>query len=124
MHGHRDDSRGFEPGLLRSRVRRSTAELPSSTGIQYDGLCLCMCRVTKLDRIRNERIRATTKVEEISEDIKEGRLKWYGHVMQTDEHCVGRRAMGMEVHGQEVYERATRTGSVRTGYKEAHIDIT
>ena len=35
--------------------------------------------VTKLDRIRNERIRGTTKVGEISKKVQESRLKWYGH---------------------------------------------
>ena len=38
--------------------------------------------VTKLDRIRNERIRGTTKVGEISKKVQENRLKWYGHVLR------------------------------------------
>ena len=36
--------------------------------------------VTKLDRIR-----ATTKVGEISKKMQESRLKWYGHVMRREE---------------------------------------
>ena len=36
-----------------------------------------MSGVTKLDRIRNERIRGTTKVEEIFKEVQESRLKWY-----------------------------------------------
>ena len=36
-----------------------------------------MCGVIKLDRIRNERIRGTTKVGELSKKVQEGRLKWY-----------------------------------------------
>ena len=39
-------------------------------------------RVTKLDRIRNERIRGTTKVGEILKKVQESRLKWYGHVLR------------------------------------------
>ena len=35
--------------------------------------------VTKLDRNRNERIRGTTKVGEISTEMRESRLKWYEH---------------------------------------------
>ena len=27
-------------------------------------------------------------------------LKWFGHVMQREEHYVGRRVMGMEVKGR------------------------
>ena len=34
-----------------------------------------MSGVTKLDRIRNERIRGTTKVGEISKKVQESRLK-------------------------------------------------
>ena len=46
-----------------------------------------MCGVTKLDKIRNERIRGTTKVGEITKKVQERRLKWYGHVMRREEHC-------------------------------------
>ena len=41
-----------------------------------------MSGVTKLDRIRNERIRLTTKVGEISNKVQESRLRWYGHVLR------------------------------------------
>ena len=41
-----------------------------------------MCVVTKLDRIRNERMRGTTKVGDISKKVQERRLKWYGHVLR------------------------------------------
>ena len=59
-----------------------------------------MCGVTKLDKIRNERIRRTTKVGEITKKVQEIRLMWYGHVMRREEHYVGRRAMVMKVQGR------------------------
>ena len=59
-----------------------------------------MCGVTRLDKIRNERIRGTTKVGEITKKIQERRLKWYGHVMRREEHYVGRKAMEMKVQGR------------------------
>ena len=37
-----------------------------------------MCGVTKLDKIRNERIRGPTKVGEITKKVQERRVKWYG----------------------------------------------
>ena len=43
-----------------------------------------MCGVMKLDKIRNERIRGTTKVGEITKKVQERRLKWYGHVMRRE----------------------------------------
>ena len=56
-----------------------------------------MSGVTKLDRIRNERIRGTTKVGKISKKVQESRLKWYGHVLRRENEYVGKRVMGMEV---------------------------
>ena len=67
-----------------------------------------MCGVTKLDKIRNERIRGTTKVGEITKKVQERRLKWYGHVMRREEHYVGRRAMVMQVQGRRKRGRPKR----------------
>ena len=58
-----------------------------------------MCGVTKKNNIRNELIRGTVKVADISLKMQERRLKWYGHVMRRDGYYVGRRLMEMEVSG-------------------------
>ena len=63
---------------------------------------------TKLDKIRNERIKMTTKVGEITKKVQERRLKWYGHVMRREEHYVGRRAMVMKVQGRRKRGRPKR----------------
>ena len=60
-----------------------------------------MCVVTKLDKIRNERIRGTTKVGEITKKVQERRLKWYGHVMRREEHYVGSPGDGNESTGEK-----------------------
>ena len=67
-----------------------------------------MCGVTKLDKIRNERIRGTTKVGEITKKVQERRLKWYGHVTRREEHYIGRRAMVMKVQGRRKRGRPKR----------------
>ena len=59
-----------------------------------------MCGVTKLDKIRNERIRGTTKEGEITKKVRERRLKWYGHVMGREEYYVGKRVIVMKVQGR------------------------
>ena len=64
-----------------------------------------MSGVTKLDIIRNERIRGTTKVGEISKKVQESRLKWYGHVLRREDECVGKRVMGIEGPGKRRRER-------------------
>ena len=40
--------------------------------------------VTRKDKIRNEYIRSTVKVERLGMKMKEGRLRWYGHVLRRD----------------------------------------
>ena len=67
-----------------------------------------MSGVTKLDRIRNERIRGTTKVGEIAKKMQENRLKWYGHVLRREYEYVGKRVMGMEVPGKRGRGRPKR----------------
>ena len=43
-----------------------------------------MWGVTKLDKIRNERIRGTTKVGKIAKKVRERRMKWYGHDVRRE----------------------------------------
>ena len=71
-------------------------------------MLIWMSGVTKLDRIRNERIRGTTKVGEISKKVQEIRLKWYGHVLRREEEYVGKRVMAMEVPGKRRRGRRKR----------------
>ena len=71
--------------------------------------------VTKMDRIRNERIRGTTKVGEISKKVQESRLKWYGHVSRREDEYVGKRVMGMEVPGKEGEEDQSGGGWIASG---------
>ena len=40
--------------------------------------------VTRKDNIKNEYIRTTVKVERLGMKMREGRLRWYGHVMRRD----------------------------------------
>ena len=37
--------------------------------------------------------------QEISKEVQESRLKWYGHVLRREDEYVGERVMGMEVPG-------------------------
>ena len=67
-----------------------------------------MSGVTKMDRIRNERIRGTTKVGEISMKVQESRLKWYGYVLRREDEYVGKRVMVMAVRGKRRIGRPKR----------------
>ena len=53
--------------------------------------------VTRKDKIRNEYITGTVKVERLRKKMREGRLRWYEHVMRSDQEYVRRRVMEMEL---------------------------
>ena len=40
---------------------------------------------------------STVKVERLGMKMREGRLRWYGHVMRRDQEYVGRKMMEMEL---------------------------
>ena len=51
--------------------------------------------VTTKDKIRNEHIRSIVKVERLGMKMREGRLRWYGH-MRRDQEYVGRKMIEIE----------------------------
>ena len=64
--------------------------------------------VTRKDKIRNEHIRSRVKVERLGMKMREGRLRWYGHVMRRDQEYVGRKMMEMELPGKRKRGRLKR----------------
>ena len=56
--------------------------------------------MTRKDNIRNEHIRGTVKVERLEMKMREGRLRWYAHVMRRDQEYVGRKMKEMELPGK------------------------
>ena len=64
--------------------------------------------VTRKDKIRNERIRSTVKVERLGMKMREGRLRRYGHVMRREREYVGRKMMEMELPGKRRRGRPKR----------------
>ena len=64
--------------------------------------------VTRKDKIRYEHIRSTVKVERLGMKMREGRLRWYGHVMRRDQEYVGRKMMEMELPGKRKRGRPKR----------------
>ena len=64
--------------------------------------------VTRKDKIRNEHIKSTVKVERLGMKMREGRLRWYGHVMRRDQEYVGRKMIEMELLGKRRRGRPKR----------------
>ena len=67
--------------------------------------------VTRKDKIRNEYIRSTVKVERLGMKMREGRLMWYGHVMRDQEY-VGRKMIEMELSGKRKRGRPKRSTTI------------
>ncbi|KAI5746928.1 hypothetical protein M8J77_009151 [Diaphorina citri] len=83
-----------------------------------------MCGVTRMDRIRNTRIRGTVKVTEISRKIQERRLQWFGHVERRDQEHVGKRLRDMEVGGKRDRGRPRMRymyGQSETGFEREEV---
>ena len=57
-------------------------------------------QVTRKDKIRNEYIRGTLKVERLGMKMREDRLRCYEHVIRRDQEYVERRMMEMELLGK------------------------
>ena len=55
-----------------------------------------MSGVTMKDRVKNEYIRGTIKVTDISKKIQEARLRWYGHIKRREEGHVARDVLELE----------------------------
>ena len=56
--------------------------------------------VTRKDKIRNEYIRGTDKVERLIIKLREGRLRWYGYVMRRNQEYVERRVIETKLPGK------------------------
>ena len=53
--------------------------------------------MTRKDKVRSEYIRGAVKVERVGMKMREGRMRWYGHVMRRDQDYVERKMMEMEL---------------------------
>ena len=64
--------------------------------------------------------RRTVKVEQLGMKMREGRLRWYGHVMRRDQEYVGRKMMEMELPGR--FLDAVKEDMQEVGVKETDIE--
>ena len=85
--------------------------------------------VTGKDKIRNEYIRNTVKVERLGMKMREGKLRWCGHVMRRDQEYVARKMMEMELPGKmnrgrpkRIFLDVVKEDMGEVGAKEMHED--
>ena len=64
--------------------------------------------VTRKDKMRNEYVRGTAKIEKLGDKLRNARLRWYGHVKRREEGYVGKTMVEMAVSGRRKRERPRR----------------
>ena len=64
-----------------------------------------MSGVTRGDKVKNEYIRGSLKVIEVSRKVQEPRLRWYGHLKRRNDGHMAREAMIMELPGNRIRGR-------------------
>ncbi|PIO63769.1 hypothetical protein TELCIR_14623 [Teladorsagia circumcincta] len=71
--------------------------------------------VTRLDHVRNDTIRERFGVAPITDNMREARLRWYGHVLRANDESVRKTALDFDVPGK----RPRLCGKVPKGFCES-----
>ncbi|KAL7827652.1 hypothetical protein SRHO_G00333700 [Serrasalmus rhombeus] len=77
-------------------------------------------RVTRMDKIRNEQIRGTVKVEQFGDKAREARLRWFGHVLRRNSGYIGQRMLEKEKREQPKEEEEFSAGPVQMVKPDIH----
>ncbi|KAD2392888.1 hypothetical protein E3N88_39865 [Mikania micrantha] len=82
-----------------------------------------MCGHIRLDRIRNKLIRERLEVVCISDKVREGRLRWFGHVRRRNRLAPVRRVESLIVEGKRSRGRPRLTWDeqIRHDLSELHL---
>ncbi|EYC02196.1 hypothetical protein Y032_0101g3359 [Ancylostoma ceylanicum] len=59
-----------------------------------------MTGITLLDRIYNQEVQQRFGVAPMTDELREARLRWYGHVLRADNDSVGRIVFNLGVTGK------------------------
>ncbi|VDP01171.1 unnamed protein product [Heligmosomoides polygyrus] len=70
--------------------------------------------VTRMDRIRNDAIRQKFGVVPIADKMREGRLRWYGHVLRGKEDSV--RKIGLNFESSYLCEKVEKPVGFGTNF--------
>ncbi|VDO83209.1 unnamed protein product [Heligmosomoides polygyrus] len=82
-----------------------TKEIESRLSVMETKMLRWTAGVTRLDRIRNDTIRQRFGVAPIAEKLREARLRWYGHVLRSNDDTVRKISLNLNVLGKRPRER-------------------
>ena len=94
--------------LYLSTLLSSSTQMHRNQGVAEMKILRFAVGVMRKDKIRNEYIRSTVKVERVGIKMRDNRLRWYGHIMRRDQEYVGRKMMEMELPGKRRRGRPKR----------------
>ena len=83
-----------------------------------------MCGNTMIDHIPNVTFRCLLSVEAISNKIREGRLRWYGHVRRKCNSVSVRRVEHISIRGKRKRGRPRRTWADQLSLDMGALDLT
>ena len=86
--------------LYASETWPLTARIEQRMSVMEMKMCRWSLGLTRLDRQRNDDVRKRFGVVPIVDKMREGRLRWYGHVMRRPTESVARSAHEMVVKGK------------------------
>uniref|UniRef100_A0A914X4N9 Reverse transcriptase domain-containing protein n=1 Tax=Plectus sambesii TaxID=2011161 RepID=A0A914X4N9_9BILA len=79
--------------------------------------------LTRFDHAMNNDVRRRLGVAPITAKMREGRLRWYGHVVRSDEHSVARTAMRLDPDGRRPRGRPKKRWMDRIKEDMQHANV-
>ena len=80
-------------------------------------------RLTRLDRVTNVDVRKTLGVAPIQDKMKEARLRWYGHVIRSEDDSVAKTALVLSPDGKRPRGRPKKRwlDQIKEDMREANV---
>ncbi|VDO19881.1 unnamed protein product [Heligmosomoides polygyrus] len=75
-------------------------EVETRLSVMKTKMLRCTAGVTRMDRIRNDAIRQKFGVAPTADNMREARLRWYGHLLRGKEGSVRKIGLELEVSGK------------------------
>ncbi len=79
--------------------------------------------LTRWDQVMNEDVRKTMGVPPIMEKMREARLRWYGHVVRSEEESIAKRALCLNMEGKRPRGRPKKRWMYRMKEDMKHDNV-